>query len=378
MNAYITKIAKFLPNDPVGNDEMEAVLGQVGDKPSKARRIILARNGIKQRYYAMDKNGNFTHTNVEMAANAIRGLCGDGFSIDDIDVLACGTSSPEQLIPSHAVMVHGALTESNDMEVVSFAGTCCAGIDSLKYAAMSVQLDPEVNAVAAASEWSSSWMRASYFQEESEHLIQLEQQPILSFQKEFLRWMLSDGAYAVLVQGQPNRSGVSLHIDWIEITSFANSTETCMYAGGDKNADGTFTGWAKYPAKEWLNQSLFALKQDTRVLQDNIVRLGIDFVQRLMVKRRFLLDDIDWFLPHLSSMFFKEQIVKGLAERGLAIPDEKWFINLPHVGNIGSASAFAMLEELLYSGRLKKGQKILMMIPESARFSYSYVMLTVV
>jgi 3-oxoacyl-[acyl-carrier-protein] synthase-3 len=221
-------------------------------------------------------------------------------------------------------------------------------------------------------------MRASYFQEESEHLIQLEQQPILSFQKEFLRWMLSDGAYAVLVQGQPNRSGVSLHIDWIEITSFANSTETCMYAGGDKNADGTFTGWAKYPAKEWLNLSLFALKQDTRVLQDNIVRLGIDFVQRLMVKRRFLLDDIDWFLPHLSSMFFKEQIVKGLAERGLAIPDEKWFINLPHVGNIGSASAFAMLEELLYSGRLKKGQKILMMIPESARFSYSYVMLTVV
>jgi 3-oxoacyl-[acyl-carrier-protein] synthase-3 len=154
MNAYITKIAKFLPNDPVGNDEMEAVLGQVGDKPSKARRIILARNGIKQRYYAMDKNGNFTHTNVEMAANAIRGLCGDGFSIDDIDVLACGTSSPEQLIPSHAVMVHGALTESNDMEVVSFAGTCCAGIDSLKYAAMSVQLDSEVNAVAAASEWS--------------------------------------------------------------------------------------------------------------------------------------------------------------------------------------------------------------------------------
>ena len=60
------------------------------------------------------------------------------------------------------------------------------------------------------------------------------------------------------------------------------------------------------------------------------------------------------------------------------IPEEKWFLNLPHVGNIGSASAFAMIEELMYSGRLKKGQKLLLMIPESARFSYCYCMLTVV
>ncbi len=36
-----------------------------------------------------------------------------------------------------------------------------------------------------------------------------------------------------------------------------------------------------------------------------------------------------------------------------------------------------MIEELLYSGKLKKGEKILVMIPESARFSYCYCMLTV-
>lgn len=377
MNAYITKVAKFLPNEPVSNDEMEDYLGMVGGKPSKARSIILRRNGIKQRYYALDKEGHFTHTNVQMAANAVRGLCDERLSLQDIDVLACGTASPEQLIPSHAVMVHGELGESHPMEVVSFAGSCCAGIDALKYAAMSVQLRPEANAVTAASEWSSSWMRASYFQEESEYLSQLEDQPMLAFQKDFLRWMLSDGAYALLVQGQPRKDQLSLQIDWIEITSFAHQVETCMYAGGEKAADGTFTGWAQYPAKEWLTQSLFALKQDTRVLQEHIVKLGVDFVVQLQEKCHFTFDDIDWFLPHLSSMFFRDQIKEELARRGLCIDDEKWFINLPYVGNIGSASAFAMLEELLYSGKLKPGQKILMMIPESARFSYSYCMLTV-
>jgi hypothetical protein len=36
-----------------------------------------------------------------------------------------------------------------------------------------------------------------------------------------------------------------------------------------------------------------------------------------------------------------------------------------------------MIDELLKSGRLKRGEKILVMVPESARFSYAYVYLTV-
>ncbi len=56
---------------------------------------------------------------------------------------------------------------------------------------------------------------------------------------------------------------------------------------------------------------------------------------------------------------------------------EKWFLNLTKVGNVGSASIFLALEELLYSGKLEKGNKIALIIPESARFSYANVLLTV-
>ena len=189
--------------------------------------------------------------------------------------------------------------------------------------------------------------------------------------------MLSDGAYAILLQGQPAASGLSLRIDWIDITSFANTKDTCMYAGADKDDNGQLKGWASFPAEEWLTRSLFALKQDTRMLSENIVTLGIDYLIQLGKKYHFTPDDVDWFLPHLSSMFFKDIILKESEERGFFIPEERWFINLPKVGNIGSASAFAMLEELMYSERLTKGQKILLMIPESARFSYCYCMLTV-
>ena len=378
MNVYITKAAKFLPNDPVGNDEMEAYLGMIDGKPSKARRIVLRRNGIKQRYYALDKNGRVTHTNAQMAANAIRGLFDDNLTVDDIDLLACGTTSTEQLLPSHGVMVHGELGGQRNIEVVSFAGSCCTGVDAMKYACMSVETGQAKNAVAAASERLSPWMRASYFQKESDHLALLESQPMLAFEKEFLRWMLSDGAFALLFQGKPNESDLSLRVDWIDITSFANTKETCMYAGAEKDTDGSLIGWTSFPAQEWLNRSLFALKQDTRMLSESIVTLGVDFLLQLADKHHFCPDDIDWFLPHLSSMLFKDKILEETKERGFFIHEEKWFLNLPKVGNIGSASAFAMIEELLYSGRLKKGQKILVMVPESARFSYCYCMLTVV
>ncbi len=366
-----------MPNNPVCNDEMEDYLGMIDGKPSKARTLILSRNGIKQRYYALDKNGNVTHSNAQMAANAIRGLLDEDFTLDDIDVLSCGTASPEQIMPSHGVMVHGELGGSRNIEVVSFAGSCCAGVDALKYACMAVQLDPSIKAVASASERLSAWMRASYFQKESELLSQLDKRPMLAFQKDFLRWMLSDGAYALLIQSKPSQTQLSLRVDWIEITSFAHRVKTCMYAGGEKDSEGDLRGWASFPENEWLDQSLFALKQDIQLLSENIVQLGAEFLQQLGKKHGFTSDDVDWFLPHLSSMFFKDKILEASSAAGFLFPEEKWFYNLPYVGNIASASGFAMLEELMCSGKLKAGQKILMMIPESARFSYCYCMLTV-
>ena len=50
------------------------------------------------------------------------------------------------------------------------------------------------------------------------------------------------------------------------------------------------------------------------------------------------------------------------------IPEEKWFSNLYTKGNTGAASIFIMLEEAFSTGRFKKGDVILLMVPESGRF----------
>ena len=375
---YITRFSTFFPNEPVENDDMEQYIGFVNNKSSIAKRLILNKNGIHHRYYALDKSGNVTHTNVEMAANAVEGLLDDHFGLDKIDLLSCGTASPEQIMPSHGVMVHGRLKGSRSMEVVSFAGSCCTGMQALNYCNLSILAGNVGNAVCVASERLSAWMSHKYFEKESELLNQLNAKPILAFEKEFLRWMLSDGAAALLVQDKPAEDGFSFRIDWIELTSYANEIETCMYAGGEKDDAGNLVGWAQFSETEWLEKSLFSLKQDTRILEKNIVPLGSRFLQEIVQKRNFDPKEVDWFLPHLSSMYFEDKIKAVIQEAGFNISDEKWFINLPEIGNVASASAFFMLAGLAQSGKVRKGDKILLMVPESARFSYAYALVTVV
>ncbi|MDR2233364.1 MAG: beta-ketoacyl-ACP synthase III [Tannerella sp.] len=374
---YITRLSAFLPNGPVENDEMEQYIGFVNQKSSIAKRLVLNKNGINRRYYALDKSGRVTHTNVEMAAQAVEGLLCEEYTLDKIDLLACGTASPESIIPSHGVMVHGRLKGSRQMEVVSFAGSCCTGMQALKYSYLSLLTGNARNAVSVASERLSAWTYHKYFEKESEMLNQLSTRPILAFEKEFLRWMLSDGAAALLLQDKPSESGLSFRIDWIELTSYANEIETCMYAGGEKDATGDLVGWAQFSEAEWLEKSLFSLKQDTRILDEYIVRLGSRFLQEIIEKRHFDPKEIDWFLPHLSSMYFEDKIKAEIREAGYPISDDKWFVNLPEIGNVASASAFFMLEALSRSSSIKRGDKILMMVPESARFSYAYALITV-
>lgn len=377
-DVYITRLSKFLPNEPVPNEQMEEYLGKIDGRPSKAKGIVLRNNQIKTRYYAIDKaTGKCTHTNYQLAAKAIEGLFDEKFSKNDMELMACGCVAPDQLLPSHAAMVHGEL-QTKPVEIVSISTACCAGLQAFKYAFMSVKCGNSRNAVASGSEKVSGWLKADKFDLEAEDLKHLENNPIIAFEKDFLRWMLSDGAGAALLQDTPNAEGVSLRVDWIEILSFANEVEACMYAGCRKNEDGSLTGWAELNPHDWGTQSIFAFKQDTRLLGENIVRLGGVMWKSLCEKRGIDPQRIAYFLPHLSSEFFRPRIMEELAKVGYNIPAEKWFTNLSSVGNIGSASPYLMLEELFNQGKISKGDTIILMVPESARFSYGYMHLTAV
>lgn len=379
-SVYITRTAAFMPNEPVGNDEMEALLGQVGDRPSRARKLILRSNNIKTRYYAIDpRTGKHNYTNAQLAAEAIRQLADDEFSLEDMPCLACSTTIADQLMPSHAVMVHGELG-SPTCEVVATSGVCVCGMSALKYAYMSVLAGIHNKAVAAASEASSYSMRAENFSEEVQQKIErLENNPEIAFEKDFLRWMLSDGAGAVLLENKPRPGQMALRIEWIDIFSYANEMSACMYAGARKNEDGTLSGWQSVSAKERSADSFLTVKQDVKQLNENVIYYTAEKpLVELQKKYGLVASDINHFLPHYSSGYFRDRLHDGMKRAGFDIPQERWFTNLSEKGNTGSASIYIMLEELFNSGKLKSGETLLCYVPESGRFSTAYMLLTVV
>jgi 3-oxoacyl-[acyl-carrier-protein] synthase-3 len=114
-----------------------------------------------------------------------------------------------------------------------------------------------------------------------------------------------------------------------------------------------------------------------KLLSENVVRFGIDKLAEAMQRHIFRPDEVDHFLPHMSSEFFRKKIAERMEVDGISIPQEKWFSNLSGTGNVGSASIYFMIEELMRTKRLQKGQKLLLSVPESARFSYVFGQLTV-
>jgi len=258
--------------------------------------------------------------------------------------------------------------------LTSHQSVCAAGVMAIQSAYLQVQAGLAGNAVCCAGELPSRMFKAKRFEGQQE----LEHSHTLPADTDFLRWMLSDGAGALLLQHKPAPSGISLKIEWVDLQSYAHAYELCMYAGTNKEADGAVTKtWLDYDSVAEANaRGAVNLKQDMHLV-DNMVKLGIQHFFELVDQGRFKPEAIDWLVCHYSSHHFRPQIMELLSKGGGAIPAEKWFTNLYTVGNIGSASVYVMLDELLKSGKLQPGQQILCMVPESGRFISSYMLLTV-
>jgi 3-oxoacyl-[acyl-carrier-protein] synthase-3 len=365
---FVTGCGAFLPGEPVSGDQAERLLGCVDGRPSRLRRRVLAANGIATRHYALDTQGNTTMLNEELAARAVTAALAErGITLADVGMLAAGTTQGDVLVPGFASMVHGRLG-GGPLETLSAGGVCCSGMAAFKAAAASVRLGEHPVAVAVGSELVSRSLKASRYAG-----------PEPGFDAEFLRWMLSDGAGAVVLESEPRPAGTSLRVDWVHLASYAHEHPTCMYAGTrDTRSPGAGATWLDQPTIAAAEAAgLLRLRQDTRALP-GLVELGVAELARLTL--RGLLDParVDHLLCHYSSEHFRPEIHRLLEAAGLAIPSERWFTNLPTRGNTGAASIFVMLEECWRTGRFRPGDRVLLMVPESGRFTVAFAHLTCV
>lgn len=369
--AYITGLGSFFPGPPVANHEIAGRLGVTGRRALQIGRKALRQNGIQTRHYALGDDGRPQFTNAEMAALAGRAALEQaGMAPDDVDMIAAASSAGDLMAPGLASGVHGELG-GHPAEVASFTSFCASGMMALKAAVNNTLAatiaGPAKRGLVCASEFASRFLRDGYLEGAERDL-----------SAEFLRWMLSDGAGAAVVEPAPRPQGLSLRVDWIDIKSYADRMPYCMTGGGIREESGAWLPWSNAPTlSKAVAEGAFHLRQDLKLLEQ-IVPLGLQRYLQLIEAGQIDPNTIDWALYHFSSDIFRRRMIDEAGASGIPIHANRLFTNLYDRGNVGSASIFVMLDELMASGRAKPGQRILCMVPESGRFIFAFMMLTVV
>lgn len=366
LSVYINSTGHFLPGPPIDNDEIEHILGLVNGKPSRLKRKILQSNGIKTRHYAINRQQETLISNSEMAAKAGFDCLDTSYiSPNHVEMLSVATSQGDLVLPGFGSMVQAEL-DIPSVQLHTSHGICSSSMMALKAAYTNIKAGESNNALVIASELASRLFKHTRYE-------QVEGNDI-DFNAEFLRWMLSDGAGAVLLENQPRKTGKSLRIDWIKSFSHADVYPVCMSVGMPKSGNKSWQDYPTYSGAEKAGALL--LRQDVRLL-DNIVSVGVNGFLQLLEQEMFKVDAVDHVLCHFSSKYFKSKIVDMLEVAGVKIPEDKWYTNLYERGNTGCASIFIMLDEFLVTHDLSAGETLFCMVPESGRFNCAYMHLTV-
>ena len=366
-NVYLQSAGMFLPGAPVDNAGMDAYVAPLNRISDRLKRRILGENGIQTRHYAIDGAGQTVFSNAQMAQAAIEAtLAQAGRKLGEVGFLSSGSSGGDALMPGFANMIQGEMA-APPMETLSVHGVCAASVGALQAAAQAVEGGAHPLALAVASEMPSRLFKRSRFAAQGYDT---------DFDAHFLRWMLSDGAGAVLLGGPqalPQTPGLRLKLRWTHQRSFAGDYPVCMQLGltPDRSTSHLdFPAWGDAEAAGAL-----ALRQDIRLLPhlfDVCIHEYADLAHQGWVPER----GIDHFLCHYSSERFSPVVDELLEKAQLGIPRERWWSNLAWRGNTGAASIFIMLSEFLQQqgARLKAGDTVLCFIPESGRFTAGFML----
>jgi 3-oxoacyl-[acyl-carrier-protein] synthase-3 len=373
-DAFITGTGVYLPGDPVTNDRIEDFIGHIGGTRSCVGTRALRWNGIETRHYALNPAGEALHSNASMSAAAVRASLEDaGLGIESLQLLATATTQGGYLVPGHGSAVHGELG-GGPLELASFQSVCASSLMAAKSAMLAVRGHEADCAVAVAGEFSSRFFRPSFY----EGTALVDGKGRLAMEADFLRWTMSDGAGAVVVEPRPRSGRPSLRIAWIDLTSLAGRFGPCMWAGAAPAArDDLAHFWSHRGPQAAHAAGGLALLQDFALLE-SVIRAWIGVYLQKVDDGRIVPARVDWLLCHYSARSLRQEIVDLLRRTGAMIPEEKWFTTLPTTGNVGSASIWLMLDAFLKTGSARPGDRVLCIVPESGRAMVGFMMLEVV
>ena len=360
MPCFITRAASYLPGPPVENDEIHRYIGSL-DGESETKDKVLSMNGIVRRHYAQDQQQQKTHDVYELGRRAVQACLTEKMEAGAVTYLSAGTTYAPLAAPGFATILHHRLREQSLMnhpvEISSHAGICSSAAGAMVSAIRAVSIGDHRTALCVGAEHASQILKAGVIRPVDDRAQHTNLRSSRWFMSVFLRFMLSDGAGAFLLQDLPNPNRLSLQVNWTHSMSFAHETTLCMKLDGQTAL----------------------LSQDLSILSRHLVPCGSKFLKSAFQSHGDTLDSYTIILPHMSSYFFRRKMERVISAHS---SDPKnpvpYWTNLATAGNTGTASIYVMLDHYLKQSEIRDGDRLLLFVPESGQFNFVLVSLTAI
>lgn len=215
----------FLPGPPVPVDEIASRLGRLDQAPTAVRNFdsgpgprMAQESGVRLRHFAIDpETGNLTHDHASLAAEAcVRALDQAGVEPNEVELLAIAAPGVDGFSPPTSARLQAKLGIERCAEFAVHSN--CSGVGKvLQIATDAIRLGRCTTALVAYSQLSSLFLRSAYLT-----------QPAMTKSQALMRWILSDGAGALVLRGAEDPDAAGHELVDVHVTSYAGTLEPAM------------------------------------------------------------------------------------------------------------------------------------------------------
>lgn len=309
INAGIIGMGHAYPSGILTNADLEKIVETTDE-------WITSRTGIKQRHKAAD-NEYTSQFGVLAARQALERA---GLTAEDIEIIICATTTPDQIMPSTGALIQAQIGATNAAGMDVFAA-CSGFLYGLTMVESMIKTGQIRYALVIGAEVLTKYV---------------------DYTDRGTCVIFGDGAGAAVIGPVEEGKGILA----TKIRSDGRYEEQ-LYAPGGGTKLGT--------THETIDNRDHFFKMKGNELFKVAVRSMADISAEMVEKAGYTVEDVDLVIPHQAN----QRITDAVASR-LGVPDEKVYSNIAEHGNTSSASIPIAIDECIESGKIKEGSLVLL------------------
>ncbi|MER6347573.1 3-oxoacyl-ACP synthase III family protein [Streptomyces sp. NPDC001595] len=356
--AYDVKILStggYVPGDPLDNATLEKWVGPLPDD-------VLEGIQVRTRHWMIDPaTGRHLVNNSRMAERAARqALERAGVEVDEVDLIVVCTATPEYTLPNVATTLQHYLGLES-VGAIEIRGACAGWVQALDLARRQLADGSARTALVVGSESISPLMAPMFLDRDPQSVRMRDRLTLYTF---------GDGAGAVVLRAEPAEEGaVSEDFAYINACAGGLRKPGMEIVGGGTDVP---------QAEQVRRRQLIQMKIDVPGTSTFGPQVFVRAIQEMARATGRKLDEFDAIvLPEGNADYFaSEYEAAGLSAEDNKALSGRIVENLADVGATGSAAVPLSLDAGWTSGRIRPGDRIVLLGIEASRYVYTGLSVT--